>query len=533
MNQKASMNRLTRAAVLTMLFTSAAAVATAQTEPPRIAITDISVIGNTLLPQSTLDAALATYKGQRTMAEISQAANALQELYRRAGYGAVVTFLPEQAVAGGRLVIGVLEGRVARIAVLGNKQFSPENVRRSVPVLVEGKTPQVRRIDRQLQLANDNPARKIALTLEAGTKRGEVDATLNVTEEPASRWVVSADNTGNSQTGRLRLGLGYQHAALWDLDHQLSLQAQFAPQHPGAVRIFGGSYRVPLYSTGLLFTVYGTYSNVDAGTTATAAGALQFNGRGRAVGASLTRLFERFGEFDQRVSVTQEKRDYLNDCSIQGLPAGACGSAGESVTVHPLTVEYSAQRGGDRAAGFNVALSRNLELGSRHAGAGSIDAVRPGAPLAFTVLRGGAFAVTQLGTDWRLSYRMTGQVSADALIAGEQFGLAGSNVVRGYEEREITGDSGVAASVELVSPPLGTTGVRLVAFGDGGTVRNRLDTSCDGTQSRCTLASLGVGAQFALGASRWKFDVAQALRNGRTTGRNDTRLHFQASIPIP
>src|SRR6185436_16639362 len=112
----------------------------------------------------TIDAALAPYKGERTMDEIRQAAQALQELYRQAGFGAVVTFLPEQAVAGGKLVIGVLEGKVARVVVLGNKQFSVENVRRSVPQLAEGRTPRVRRIDAQVRLANENPARKLALT---------------------------------------------------------------------------------------------------------------------------------------------------------------------------------------------------------------------------------------------------------------------------------------------------------------------------------------------------------------------------------
>lgn len=524
------MNRTMRSAVLAVLTTLAATGATAQPEPRNVAVTDISVIGNTLLPQSTIDSALAPYKGQRTMDEIKQAARALQELYRQAGYGAVVTFLPEQAVAGGKLVIGVLEGRIARIAVIGNKQFSTENVRRSVPLVAEGRTPQVRRIDAQVQLANDNPSRKLALTLEAGSNKGEVDAVINVTEEPVSRWIATADNSGSSQTGRLRLGLGYQHAALWDLDHQLSVQAQMAPEHPSAVRIFSGSYRVPLYAAGLLLNAYGTYSNVDAGTTATAAGALQFNGKGRALGLSLTRLFERLGEFDQRASVALEKRDYLNNCAIQGLPAGACGSAGESVTVHPLTLEYTAQRAGERAAGFSVAVSHNLKLGGRYAG--NVDAVRPGAPQGYTVLRGAGNGVLPFAQDWRLAYRLSAQASADALVPGEQFGVTGANLVRGYEEREITGDSGLAASVELVSPGMGSSALRFVGFVDAGTARNRLDTLCNATRSRCTVAAVGLGARFVLGPSQWKFDVAQALDEGRTTNRNSARLHFQASVPF-
>ena len=45
-------------------------------------------------------------------------------------------------------------------------------------------------------------------------------------------------------------------------------------------------------------------------------------------------------------------------------------------------------------------------------------------------------------------------------------------------------------------------------------------------------ASLGLGARFALGSSQWRVDVAQALKDGRTTDRNTVRLHFQASIPF-
>lgn len=525
------MNRQTWVAVLAALSVLAAARAAAQPAPQRVTVTDISILGNTLLPQASIDAAVASFKGQRTMDEIKQAAQAVQQLYRQAGYGGVVTFLPEQAVAGGKLVIGVLEGRLARVVVLGNKQFSAENVRRSVPQLAEGQTPRVRRIDVQVQLANDNPARKLALTLEPGSQRGEVDAQIQVSEEPVSRWSLMTDNTGSRQTGRLRLGLGYQNAALWDRDHQLSLQAQTSPEHPSRVQIYSGSYRVPLYDAGLLLNGYATYSNTDAGPTATAAGALQFVGKGRSLGLSVTRLLERWGEFDQRMSLAIERRDYLNDCAIQGLPAGACGSAGESVTVHPLTLDYTALRSGERAAGVYAAVSHNLALGG--ARANNIDAVRPGARRGYTLLRGGGSLAVPLRDDWRMNYRLNLQTSADALVPGEQFGLAGASVVRGYEEREVTGDSGLAASAELVSPAMGRSGWRMLAFADGGVARNRLNTECLEGQTRCTLASVGLGARLALGSSQWRVDLAQALKDGRTTERHAMRLHFQASLTLP
>jgi len=544
------MNRSLWVGAVAALFVLAAADAVAQSASPgfpvslvspappsaapatarRIAVNQIAVSGNTLLPQADVDSMLARYKGERSLDELRAAAQALQEMYRQAGYGSVVAYLPEQALTGGKLTLAVLEGRIASVTVLGNKQFSADNVRRSVPQLKEGQTPRVQRIDSQVQLANDNPARKLALTLEAGTKPGDVDARINVTEDKASRFSVSADNTGSEQTGRLRLGLAYQNAALFDLDHQLAAQIQFAPEEPSAVRILSASYRVPLYSAGLLVGVYGTYSDVDAGSTPTAAGALQFNGKGRVLGVSVMRLFDRLGEFEQRLTLSLDQREYLNNCAIQGLPAGACGSAGESVSVSPLTLDYSVQRGGERPLAGNVSLSHNLGLGGRYGKSANFEAVRLGAAKGYSVLRVGGFAGFALPDEWRLGLRLNGQASSDGLVAGEQFGLAGSTVVRGYEEREIAGDSGFAATLELVSSGLFGQQLRAVAFVDGGFVRNNLGTPCNGTDTSCSLAAVGFGARYALGQALLKLDIANALSDGRSTQRNDTRVHFQASV---
>lgn len=516
-----------------------AALASAQTsapgaaQPRKVQVNEITVSGNTLLPQAAIDALMARYKGERSIDELKDAAASLQSLYRQAGYGAVVAYLPEQALGNGSVKLAVLEGKVASVEVLGNRQFSAENVRRALPALQTGQTPRVQALDAQLQLANENPARKLALTVEAGTQTGDVDARVNVVEDAVSRWTVSADNTGNAQTGRMRLGLAYQNAALFDRDHQLAVQAQFSPEHPEAVRIFSANYRVPLYSAGVMLGFYGTYSNVDAGSTPTAAGALLFNGKGQVLGMSAMRLFQRLGEFDQRLTLSIDSRDYLNNCAIEGLPAGACGIAGESVSVYPLTLDYSLQRGGDRPLAVSVAYSHNLALGGRYGHRSNFDAVRPGAQRDYQVLRINAFGALPVGRDWRVGLRLASQISGDALVPGEQFGLTGASTVRGYEERELTGDSGIAANFEVTSPAWPVWGdgqLRLVGFFDAGSVRNELGTFCNATSSSCSLSSTGLGLRFGRGQVQLKLDVARALRAGRLTENHSTRAHFQASV---
>ena len=508
----------------------------AQEAQPRVQVEQFLVTGNTLLPQTKLDAALAPFKGERSMAELNRAAQAVQELYRQAGYGAVIAYVPEQmAGPAGTTTIAVLEGQVARVVVSGNQRFSELNIRRSLPLLAEGRTPQVVGLDSQIKLANENPAKQVAVSLEAGQAPGEVYANVLVTEQPVQRWIVSVDNTGNASTGRLRANLAYQHAALWDLDHVLGLQFQFAPEKPRAVAVLSASYRVPLYAQGMSFDAFLAHSNVDGGSTGTAAGPLQFSGQGDIAALRLTKYLQRQGEVEQRLAVGFDQRAYKNECSIGGLPSGACGNAGESVTVHPLSLEYSVQRESDNPVNLTLAFMHNLALGGRFGGPENFDAVRPGASRNYNIGRVNFSGSTQVAPQWQVQARLSAQYSRNALVPGEQYGVGGASSVRGFEEREIVGDRGLYGSVELHAPQFTETansalaGLRVLAFADAGKVHNLLGTPCLVNSSSCDLASFGVGGRLGVGRLQVRLDVAHTVKAAARTGRNDTAAHFVAS----
>lgn len=520
--------------------TSAGASAIAKIDT-KATIDEIIVEGNTLLPPQQLDAALARFKGQRSVAELQQAAAQVQAEYLRAGYGGVVAFLPEQSLTGARLRITVIEGRLTHVVVTGNKNFSEQNIVRSVPALRAGTTPRIAEIDAQIQLANDNPSKRIALTLEEGSNRGEIDARINVSEQPASTLTFAADNTGDQRTGRMRLSAAYQNSALWDLDHQLTLQVQVSPQRLEAVRVINAGYKLPLYGSGLMLHAYASSSNVNAGITPTVAGNLQFNGNGRIAGARITRLFVRLGEFEQRASLAIDQRDYLNNCAIDGLPPGACGPSGESVTVQPLTVGYALQRQGSRPTAVTLEYSTNLALGGNRASASSFNAVRPGAERGYGLWRLNAFTVLPLAADWQSQFRLALQASRQHLVPGEQFSPSGAGAVRGYGEREISGDQGAVGTIELLSPTLlapklanasGFSGMRLLAFADAGYASNHGALACNGRDTGCAVSSIGIGARFGFGQSSWKFDLARASTDARTSRKGDLKLHFAASLTL-
>lgn len=506
--------------------------------PATVEVTQFAASGNTLLPQSAIDAALAPYRGRRTIAELQQAALAVQNLYRDAGFGAVIVYLPEQNLASGQVMLKVVEGRIREIVVIGAQRSTTQSLRGDLPELREGRTPQLRALDAQVQLANQNPSRQLAVVLEAGAASGDVDARISVTERAATAWTLSVENTGTEQTGRWRAGAGWRHADLWGLSHLLTLQAQTSIEKPSAVRIGSIAYSAPLPAWAMRLDAYAARSNVDGGSTATAAGALQFVGRGNVLGLRTTRLLPRIGDLEQRIVVGVDHREYLNDCSIAGLPEGACGAAGGSVAVTPLTLEYTLQRGGDEAQGVHVALSRNLDRGGSHAAPANFEAVRAGAKPGYTALRLDAQLqrpLPALGSGWRWQLRALAQFSPDALVPGEQFGLAGAGVVRGYDEREVVGDNALAASVELWGPELGGArwlgrGWRALGFFDAGRVSNRHDAQCRTGLTRCTLAAVGLGLRTAPGPWQLRADLAVPLKDGNRSERRQAKLHVAASV---
>jgi hemolysin activation/secretion protein len=152
--------RLLAAAIATVVAFSAsvrAQDAPADAPPPaaRVAVTAVKVEGNTLLPEARLHALVAPLVGpDRTIDDLRQATAAVQQAYRDAGYGGVVAYVPPQRVAGGEVVIRVVEGKLARVNVTGTERYDPATIRSSLPSLREGDTPRVRALDRDIQLAN-------------------------------------------------------------------------------------------------------------------------------------------------------------------------------------------------------------------------------------------------------------------------------------------------------------------------------------------------------------------------------------------
>src|SRR6267154_305237 len=325
---------------------------------PRFEIQRFLVEGNTLLKQSELDRILTPFSGKnRDFGDIQRALEALQDAYAGRGYNAVRVSVPEQDIRAGQVRLRVVEARIRRVRVQGNRFFDEKNVRAGLPSLKEGSSPNTRAIGQDAQLVNENPAKQVSVALQAADDPGQVDASVRVTDEKPGRTSVFADNTGTPATGNLRTGLGYQNANLFNGDDVLSAQLITSPGHASDVKVFGAGYRVPVYGWAGVVDVLAGYSSVSSGVVQDL---FNVSGKGTVFGLRYTQLLGRIDTYEHRVALGLDYRAYKNN--VINLISGT--SEIPDITVHPVSLTYVgrfSQVGRDLS--FNVSYSQNIPGG--------------------------------------------------------------------------------------------------------------------------------------------------------------------------
>lgn len=529
-----------------ILAQAPAPAAPAPAADPRFDINKFIVRGATLIPADGMKLLLAPYIGKsKDFGDVQKALEALEKAYTSKGYSAVQVVLPEQQIDVGEVEFDVVEAKIGKIVIEGNKYFDEANVRASLPRVQQGQPPNIFHIADNLRLANENPAKQTTVLLRSGAEEGQVDAVMRVADERPNKLSVTLDNTGTQQTGIFRVGVGYQNSNLWNRDHVLNAQYVSAPNdddrtsrlglYPSKnVFIVGAQYRVPLYRRGDTLEFSAGYSNVDSGVVANL---FNISGSGSIFGARYNQNLEKIGDLEHKLSYALDWRGYQSVVTQIGV-AGA--GLVPDVTVHPVSLTYAGSyRKSDSDTNFSVSASQNLP-GGNDAGTGAFEgdplvtparpAARAGANPRYFMTRWSFNHNRALPRDWQFRWGMSGQFTRDTLIAGEQFGIGGADSVRGFLEREIVNDYGYRGTLEFYSPdfgsivPLAGARLRALAFYDWGAVRRIRPTVLEIHGQH--VSSAGLGLRFSRGTNvSFRLDVATVTDSGGLQKIGDVRVH--------
>jgi hemolysin activation/secretion protein len=517
--------RLLAASVLAAAVSAAWAQESGDTV--RFDITRFDVGGNTLLPASEVARTVAPFAGpNRDFGDVQRALEALEALYHERGYNVVTVQLPEQELGGGVVRLNVMQAKIGKVTVTGNKEFSEANIQRSLPTLQPGQTPNLKKVSANLKLANENPAKKVKLSLGAAEADDAVDARVEVADERPWKVMLNGDNTGTESTGKTHTGVVLQHANLFGRDHVGSLQYTTTAEHPDQVAVWGAGYHIPLYALGDSIDLFGSYSNVDSGSVNAGLFNLAVSGKGTVFGLRYNSILPRRGEYESRIVAGFDHKAFKNSVVFAGQDFG------NNVTVRPLSVGYVASL--PLAAGaldYSTTLVGNVPGGPRGR-AEDFAAARAGAKASWKALRFAGAVSRALPGDWQARVIANGQYTADALIPGEQFGAGGSTSVRGFGERDLAADSGVVANAELYTPDLcrrANWQCRLLAFYD--TAYGKRNHVLAGELTSTTIASAGLGLRFAMGSSASvQLDVGHVVHQGALAGNSKNKLHVRVGL---
>jgi hemolysin activation/secretion protein len=501
---------------------------------PRFEIKNYRVEGNTVIAGDKLKSVLAPFTGKgKDFGTVQEAHETLENAYRSRGFFTVVVTLPEQEIETGVVRLKVTENRIGKINIEGNRFFDQKNIRGSLPELRQGETPNLNAVSRSLKLANENPAKKVNLQLLKSDKENEVDAKIEVKDEKPWKIGISADNTGDQQTGTMRLGILLQHANVFNRDHLLTLQYITSPEKIDKVNIYSVGYRIPLYSLGSSIDLIGAHSNVNSGAISAASYDMNVSGKGSILGLRYNQNLTRFGNYEHKLILGLDYRAYENNVDFQGIQLG------NNVTVHPVSLTYAGTLTTENRinAGFYLTNVQNLPgiWDNRDTGS-DFENARAGAPRGYNIFRYGANLSYVTGGDWKVHALVNGQYTNDPLVPGEQFGLGGANSVRGFREREIANDRGYSGSVEIYTPDLsklfGVKAVqsRALVFYDTGYVSRQ--NPLPGETASTEIASVGPGLRITDGK---RFSVAADYGlvvnpPDQNTSKWSGRWHLSASV---
>ena len=479
---------------------------------PLFVLQQVSISGAVAIPQARLAATYQPYVGKKvSQADLAAIAAAVSEVYRAAGFHLSRAIVPPQDIQSGRLHIQVIEGSITELTLKGDgvEQFG---VRPMLEAVLAERPSRLTTLERQLLLINGRPGVRIEDTAieEIGTASGEFRLILSL-----KTWHVftsfGVDNLGSSSVGPWQsYGTAAFNSYLAPGD-SLVFNLSTTPGDPRQLAFGRLSYDVPVGTDGARIGASGYYSEVWPG--------------------DFRHLYSdnvKTESFEIRGSIVplQSQKSTLTLTAAAGFTNATENDVfgpiyADRIRTASLTSDYRLQ---DAFGGTNyltVNLRQGLDiLGASHRG--DDDLSRNGASGKFSALNFWFTRYQTLSDAWSLKLASAGQVASGPLFTSQQFYLGGMAFGRGYGSAEISGDNGLAGSVELRFDQKTSlqylTGYQLYGFIDSGVAWN------DGYRLRdgLSLISAGGGVRFFL-ADGLQADIGAAAPLSYRAPDNPTR----------
>lgn len=493
----------------------------------RFDVLEYLVEGNTVLAATAIERAVYPFLGpQRLLRDVEQARAALEKAYQDEGYLTVSVELPEQRINEGEVRLRVVEGSVEKLRVAGAKYHLPSTIRGSVPSLALGNVPQFAEVQEELAELGRQPDRRVTPLLRPGKAPGKLEVELKVDDQLPLHASLEANNkrSVNTVEGRVEAGLRYDN--LFQRGHSLGFNWVVAPRNREHADILTANYGIPFASGDY---AYGYITRSDSDTPTGIGGSTVV--KGTSMGLRYRLALPAVGNpFVHGLSLGIDYKDNKDDLTQSGL-------------VVPRSLRYASFGARydhtqlDAGDGVTTSYDANLTLGLRGLADRMVDCdgvqtdqfacKRQGARSNFMTWRLGADHRRPLWADWNLRARAEAQFASAPLVSQEQYGVGGSDSVRGYYEYELFGDHGALLRLELTSPVigwLGSVGIKGLGFAERGQVW--LIDALPGEDNSVRLGSYGLGLRAESKGFSTRLEWGVPVFATKRTARGDSHIYL-------
>lgn len=479
---------------------------------PLFVLRKVSLTGARAIRREELATAYQPYLGKKvSQADLAAIASTISDLYRAAGFHLSRAIVPPQDIQGGHVRLQVIEGGITEVAFKGDGA-EPFGVRPLLGPVLAQQPSRLPTLERQLLLINARPGVRIADTAleEIGLTSGRFRLVVYL-----KTWRVftsfGLDNLGSSSVGPWQTyatGAFNSYLAPGDT---LAINLSTIANDPRELAFGRLSYDVPVGTDGIRFGASALYSEVRPG--------------------DIRRLYNdntRTESFEVHASIVPLQSQ---KSSLTLTAAAAFSNVSENDVFGPiykdhirtlsLTSDYRLQ---DNFGGNNY-LTATWRQGLDIFGASRRDddlLSRDGASGKFSVLNLWFTRYQTLSDAWSVKLSAAGQMASGPLFTSQQFYLGGAAFGRGYGSAAISGDNGMAGSLELrFDQKLNfhyLTGYQLYGFVDAGAAWNDGYSYTNGL----ALTSAGAGVRFFL-SDDLRADIAVAVPLSYRAPDNTTR----------
>ena len=453
----------------------------------------------------------------------------------------------------GFLKLRVHVGDTGDITISGAKYHTADNLLKS-SAWITGDKFNYRKLYGDLFNLNVRPDLQIDTLLKPKVDafgRRVIDIELAVEDSYPMHLALSIANSGTEETGDWRARGTLQHLNLTDRNDTLTIEYMTDPGGFDNVSSLSMSYYTPIGADkGLTFYTGWSESDFDDIFPL-----LDIYGEGYYFGLQLSKVLKstknysldltggwiyRYTENTSDVAgVTSDRRDIK-----LSMPSVALGYSaknfdrygGRNFGSFTLTGNFAGKFGSDSTAEF---INQNKDATGEF-WIGTLRMAR-----LQKLFRG-----EQDPGKWTMFMEFEGQAADDSLVSAVQYRLGGAESVRGYEEAEVLGDSGIRGTLEMRTPLIdnfipglkhaedflaenpdhwSTHRLQFDAFADFG----RVETSAQqpGEHSSQTMVSIGAGLRLGFTKySQIRLDYGYPLEGTEETNEGEGQFHFKLEI---